>query len=166
VGDPYCARDGESGWRTIENCSSRCGCFPKKEVVRERIIERVIVEDRHESAPVINITNINNNSNVNVNNDSTPAAVQEQVIAPPAPVAAPKVACTQNCPAVEIEKTSPAVIATVPAATTAPVVVCTQNCTPKDVEGSAGTPVPAPAPVPTPTPTPAPVTTGSTWSPD
>lgn len=30
VGDPYCAKDGYSGWRTIENCSFRCGCIQKR----------------------------------------------------------------------------------------------------------------------------------------
>lgn len=160
VGDPYCARDGESGWRTIKNCSPECGCYPRREERRviERVVERVI-----EKETIVN-NNVNNNINNNVINVPAPVVETPTVIAtPPAPVAAPKVACTQNCPAVEIEKTSLAV-AIVPAAAAAPVVVCTQNCTPKDVEGAAGTPVPAPVPVPTPTP--APVTTGNSWSPD
>ena len=160
VGDPYCARDGESGWRTIKNCSPECGCHPRKEETRviERVVERVI-----EKETIVN-NNVNNNINNNVINVPAPVVETPTVIATPsAPVAAPKVACTQNCPAVEIEKTSPAVIAAVPAAATAPVVGgCTQNCTPKDAETeTTGTPVPAPAPVPTPTSAPA-----SGWSPD
>jgi hypothetical protein len=160
VGDPYCARDGESGWRTIKNCSPECGCHPRKEETRviERVVERVI-----EKETIVN-NNVNNNINNNVINIPAPVVETPTVIATPsAPVAAPKVACTQNCPAVEIEKTSPAVIAAVPAAATAPVVGgCTQNCTPKDAETeTTGTPVPAPAPVPTPTSAPA-----SGWSPD